>query len=263
MESQAILQPVGRAALHPPHCPVGQTQANGATLNAGTLNKTLLNPPPMLLQPEQRTKLDESNDAHFYDVPRFVTHVDEGFINRLTYLYRQRLTPHSRVLDLMSSWVSHLPEEMPFDWVEGHGLNIEELAKNPRLNHCFVQNLNENPHLPLEDKSFDAVLNTVSVQYLQQPEVVFAEIHRVLKPGGVAIVSFSNRMFYQKAIAAWRDGSESNRVELVKRYFKAVPSFSAPEVIAYVSPVPGFLQMLGLAMADPFYAVVASRLPSV
>ncbi|MEY3297068.1 MAG: hypothetical protein RLZZ597_328 [Cyanobacteriota bacterium] len=213
----------------------------------------------MLLQPEQRTKLDESNDAYFYDMPRFVTHVDEGFIQRLTDLYRQRLTPNSRILDLMSSWVSHLPESVEFDWVEGHGMNEEELAKNPRLNHYFLQNLNENPRLPLEDESFDAVLNTVSVQYLQQPEIVFSEIYRILKPSGSAIVSFSNRMFYQKAITAWRDGSESDRVDLVKGYFKSVPGFSAPEVIAYTPPMPGILQMLGFAMADPFYAVVARR----
>ncbi|MFH7243131.1 MAG: class I SAM-dependent methyltransferase [Spirulina sp.] len=213
----------------------------------------------MLLQPEQRTKLDESNDTYFYDIPRFVTHVDEGFIQRLTDLYRQRLTPNGRILDLMSSWVSHLPEDMEFDWVEGHGMNEEELAKNPRLNHYFVQNLNENPRLPLEDESFDAVLNTVSVQYLQKPETVFSEIYRVLKPGGIAIVSFSNRMFYQKAIAAWRDSSESDRVDLVKRYFKSVPGLSAPEVVAYAPPMPGILQMLGFAMADPFYAVIAQR----
>ncbi|MEY3299974.1 MAG: hypothetical protein RLZZ597_3234 [Cyanobacteriota bacterium] len=216
----------------------------------------------MLLQPEQRTKLDPSDDAYFYDMPRFVTHVDEGFIQRLTDLYRQRLSPNHRILDLMSSWVSHLPEEMAFDWVEGHGMNAEELAKNPRLNHFFVQNLNDNPRLPLEDESFDAVLNTVSVQYLQQPEGVFAEIYRVLKPGGVAVVSFSNRMFYQKAIAVWRDGSEAERVALVKGYFKSVPGFSAPEVIAYAPPLPGILQMLGFAMADPFYAVMARRLPN-
>ena len=215
----------------------------------------------MLLQPEQRTKLDESNDAYFYDVPRFVTHVDEGFIQRLTDLYRQRLTPQGRILDLMSSWVSHLPPEMAFDWVEGHGMNAEELAKNPRLNHFFIQNLNENPHLPLEDESFDAVLTTVSVQYLQQPEIVFQNMHRVLKPGGIAIISFSNRMFYQKAITAWRDGSEGQRVALVKGYFNAVAGFTAPEVIAYAPPAPGLLQWLGLAMADPFYAVVAHRVP--
>ncbi|MGF1519085.1 MAG: class I SAM-dependent methyltransferase, partial [Nodosilinea sp.] len=128
-----------------------------------------------------------------------------------------------------------------------------------RLNHYFVQNLNENPQLPLADQSFDAVLNTVSVQYLQQPEVVFGEIYRILKPGGIAIVSFSNRMFYQKAIAAWRDGSETRRVNLVKSYFGAVPGFSSPEVITHAPSVPAILQMLGLG-GDPFYAVVAERL---
>lgn len=213
----------------------------------------------MLLQPTQRTKLDESDDNQFYDFPRFVTHVDDSFIQQLTDLYRQRLQPHTRIFDTMSSWVSHLPEEMEFEHVEGHGMNEEELARNPRLNHYFTQNLNQNQLLPLPDQSFDAVLNTVSVQYLQLPEAVFAEIYRVLKPDGIAIVSFSNRMFYQKAIQAWRDSSEAERVELVKGYFNAIPGFSQPEVIARPGSVPGFLQLLGMSGGDPFYAVIAQR----
>lgn len=159
----------------------------------------------------------------------------------------------------MSSWVSHLPEEMEFEHVEGHGLNEEELARNPRFNHYFVQNLNQQQLLPLPDQTFDAVLNTVSIQYLQLPEAVFAEVYRILKPGGICIVSFSNRMFYQKAIQAWRDSSESERVELVKRYFKSIPGFSEPEVITRPGSLPSFLQMLGMAGGDPFYAVIAQR----
>lgn len=213
----------------------------------------------MLLQKSQRTKLDESDDTLFYSSPRFVTHVDESFIDQLTNLYRQRLKPNTRIFDMMSSWVSHLPEEMKFDRVEGHGLNEAELAKNRRLNHYFVQNLNENPHLPLADESFDAVLNAVSVQYLQHPEVVFCEIHRILKPGGIAIISFSNRMFYQKAIQAWRDGSETSRVELVKSYFNSIEGFSTPEAIARQSELPSLLQFLGIGGGDPFYAVIATR----
>ncbi|MBL1175353.1 MAG: methyltransferase domain-containing protein [Pantanalinema sp. GBBB05] len=213
----------------------------------------------MVLQPTQRTKLDASDDTQFYDMPRFVTHVDDGFIQQLTDLYRERLQPNTRILDLMSSWVSHLPDEVSFAHVEGHGLNQEELARNPRLNHSFVQDLNRDPKLPLADQSFDAVLNTVSVQYLQYPEAIFHEIHRVLKPGGIAIVSFSNRMFYQKAIQIWRDGTEASRVELVQSYFRAVPGFSEPEVIARPAQIPAWLQMMGLAGGDPFYAVIASR----
>lgn len=213
-----------------------------------------------MLRPEQRNKLDKSEDDLFYSYPRFVTHVDDGFIDQLTNLYRERLKPNSRILDLMSSWVSHLPEEVEFAHVEGHGLNEEELAKNPRLNHYIVQNLNANPKLPFDDQEFDAVLNAVSVQYLQYPEAVFSEIHRILKPGGLAIISFSNRMFYEKAIAAWRDGTENSRVQLVKTYFQSVPGFSQPQVIVHQPSLPAFLQMFGLAGVDPFYAVIANRL---
>ncbi len=214
----------------------------------------------MLLQSDQRTKLDQTDDTLFYSFPRFVTHVDEGFIQQLTDLYRNRLQPQTRVLDLMSSWVSHLPDDIQFAHVEGHGLNEEELRRNPQLDSYFVQNLNQNPNLPFEDASFDAVLIAVSIQYLQYPEQVFAQIHRVLKPDGVTIVSFSNRMFFQKAIQAWRDASEAERIELVKQYFNSVPDgFSEPEAIARKSDAPDFLQWMGLAGGDPFYAVIAYR----
>ncbi|HLP90807.1 MAG TPA: class I SAM-dependent methyltransferase [Nostocaceae cyanobacterium] len=213
----------------------------------------------MILKPNQRLKLDNTDDQLFYDYPRFVTHVDEGFIQQLTDLYRQRLKPNSHIFDMMSSWVSHLPEEIQFAHVEGHGLNAEELAKNPRFNHYFVQNINAHPQLPLPDQSFDAVLNCVSVQYIQYPEAVFTEIYRILKPGGVAIISFSNRMFFQKAIQVWRDASEPGRVELVKSYFTSISGFTAPEAIAHKSTIPEFLQWLGISGGDPFYAVIAYR----
>ena len=213
-----------------------------------------------MLKADQRDKLDPSNDALFYDSPRFVTHVDEGFIAVLTKLYRDRIPPNSRVLDFMSSWVSHLPTDIPYAHVEGHGLNAEELARNKQLDRYFVQNLNETQTLPLEDSSFDAVINTVSVQYLQYPERVFAEVYRVLKPGGIAIFSFSNRMFYQKAIAAWRDSSEANRVQMVKSYFESVPGFGNIETIEQKSEAPAFLQMMGMGGGDPFYAVIAERM---
>ena len=211
----------------------------------------------MLLQPHQRTKLDQTEDLLFYSYPRFVTHVDEGFIQRLTQLYRDRLQPGSRILDLMSSWVSHLPEDVKFSHVAGHGLNAEELAHNPQLDHSFVQDLNSKPKLPLEDRSFDAVLVAVSIQYLQYPEAIFSEIQRILKPGGVAIVSFSNRMFYQKAIQAWREGSELTRLELVKGYFEAVKGFSSPEIVIEQSKST-LLSLLNLGSNDPFYAVLAT-----
>jgi SAM-dependent methyltransferase len=212
-----------------------------------------------MLRPEQRTKLDDTNDLNFYDYPRFVTHVDDGFIDLLTNLYRAKLQPNNRILDLMSSWVSHLPEDIEFAHVKGHGMNEEELAKNSQLDSYFVQNLNQQPKLPLKDADFDAVLITVSVQYLQYPEAVLSEIYRVLKPNGIVIISFSNRMFYQKAIAAWRDGTDTERVNLVRKYLQSVDGFSDPEIIVHQSTLPTLIQMMGIGGGDPFYALVAHK----
>jgi SAM-dependent methyltransferase len=214
----------------------------------------------MLLQPHQRTKLDETQDDLFYDYPRFVTHVDDRFIEQLTQVYRDRLPTDSRILDLMSSWVSHLPKDITYRHVEGHGLNAEELARNPQLDHYFVQNLNENPKLPLADQSFDAVLIAVSVQYLQYPEAVFSEIHRVLTVGGVAIVSFSNRMFPQKAIQAWRDSGDQEHLQIVKTYFESVKGFSSPAAIVNQPETNSLLAMFNIGISDPFFAVAAHRL---
>lgn len=218
----------------------------------------------MLLQRHERIKLDETEDSLFYSFPRFVTHVDEGFIDQLTTLYQKHLKPQTRILDLMSSWVSHLPTEIQFSHVEGHGMNQDELAKNSQLDHYFIQDLNQNLKLPLSDQDFDAVLICVSIQYLQYPEAILSEIHRILKPGGITIISFSNRMFYQKAISAWREATEPDRIELVKGYIHSVkindlPGFNSPKVIASQSKTPLFMQMLGMGGSDPFYALIASR----
>lgn len=126
----------------------------------------------LVLSQEGRTKLDIGPDREFYAYPRFVTHVDDKFISTLTNLYRDKLRPDSEILDLMSSWVSHLPEEVKYKRVVGHGLNVQELTRNPRLDYFFVKDLNQDQKFELESCSFDAVLCTVSVQYLQQPEKV-------------------------------------------------------------------------------------------
>lgn len=127
-----------------------------------------------MLTPEGRAKLDARPDRDFYAFPRLVKHVDDGFLAALADLYRERLRPGWDVLDLMSSWVSHLPpeRELPLRRVVGHGLNAQELAKNPRLDYFFVKDLNKEQRLELQTSSLDAVLCTVSVQYLQSPEKV-------------------------------------------------------------------------------------------
>src|SRR5277367_4880719 len=120
----------------------------------------------------------------------------------------------------MSSWVSHLPAEIAYAEVIGHGMNAEELAANPRLSRWFTQNLNRDIALPLEDASVDAAMICVSIQYLQQPVAVLREIARVLRPGGPLVISFSNRCFWTKAVAIWRALDDASHGHLVERYLR-------------------------------------------
>lgn len=171
-------------------------------------------------------KLDTGDDLAFYAPPRLVTHIDEAATAALTRLYRERLLDGHRLLDLMSSWVSHLPEDRAYGEVVGHGMNAAELAANARLTEWFVQNLNEDAMLPLDDQRFDAALCCVGVQYLQQPQAVFREVRRVLVRGAPFIVSFSNRCFPTKAVAIWRTLDISGQAALVKLYLERA-GFSA------------------------------------
>ena len=164
------------------------------------------------------TKLDAEDDAIFYEPPRLVCHIDDSAIAALTELYRTALPPGGVLLDLMSSWVSHLPPEIDYRQVIGHGMNAAELAANPRLGRWFVQDLNRDASLPLDAASIDAAMICVSIQYLQQPVAVLRELKRVLRPGAPLVISFSNRCFWTKAIAIWRALDDEGHAHLVERY---------------------------------------------
>jgi hypothetical protein len=166
------------------------------------------------------TKIDADEDEIFYEPPRLVCHIDDGAIAALTQFYRTVLPAGGILLDLMSSWVSHLPPEIAYAEVIGHGMNATELAANPRLSRWFTQNLNRDARLPLADASIDAAMICVSIQYLQQPVAVLREVARVLRPGGGLVVSFSNRCFWTKAVAIWRALDNEGHAHLVETYLR-------------------------------------------
>ena len=165
-------------------------------------------------------KVDTGPDAAFYAEPRFFTHIDDAAIATVKQVYRELLPPGGAVLDLMSSWVSHLPEETRYS-VVGLGMNAEELAANPVLSRWLVQDLNADPVLPLESGAFDAACLCISVQYLQRPVEVFREVARVLRPRGRFIIAFSNRCFPTKAVAIWQALSGVDQQRLVTAYLNA------------------------------------------
>jgi SAM-dependent methyltransferase len=190
----------------------------------------------------ERQKRDDSDDGRFYDRPRYVTHADDAFCQRLRTLYDKIMTPSDRLFDAMGSWVSHFPETA-LGHVVGHGLNADELAANDCYDEWFVQNFNEDRSLPLDDDGFDVVCCALSVQYLQYPEAICSEFARVLDDEGTVVVSFTNRMFPTKAIRAWRMASMDGRADLVASYLRA-GGLTVTDRIAEEGS------------GDPFYAVV-------
>jgi methyltransferase family protein len=200
------------------------------------------------LPSEYFTRSDDTNDSIFYTFPRLVVHIDDHAINAARTLYKEVLPPGGVYLDLMSSWRSHLPDDLKPKRVIGLGMNAQEMAENPQLDKHVVHDLNENPVLPFEDAVFDAVICTVSVQYMTRPIEIFTDVNRTLRPGGVFVLTFSNRCFPTKAVAVWLSTTDQQHISLVTQYFEESGNWR------------GIRSAQNITKGDPLYAVWALKM---
>ena len=189
-------------------------------------------------------RVDEEDDTLFYREPRLVVHIDEAAIVEIGRIFEELLPSERVLLDLMSSWRSHLPSDFAKERMVGLGLNAVEMRENPQLDEYVVHDVNREPRLPFEDASFDGVILTVSVQYLTRPVEVFREVGRVLRPGAPLVVTFSNRMFPTKAVRIWQACGDEQRTTLVKMYLQRAGGFvgirgedRSPEPKGFSDPV--------------------------
>jgi len=202
-----------------------------------------------LFPPEAYARQDESGDPSFYLSPRKVVHIDDGAIAALGRLYVDVLPAAGRLLDLMSSWRTHLPEGFRAGEIVGLGLNAEEMADNPQLTSHLVHDVNREPRLPFGDEEFDGAMCAVSIQYVIHPLLIFQEVCRVLRPGAPFVISFSNRCFPTKAVALWLETTDRQHLALVRAYFDAAGGWTDP---AAEDRSPG-------GAGDPLYAVWARK----
>ena len=209
----------------------------------------------MKLSTYDRNKSDISDDEIFYQQPRFVHHLSDSFRNRLTSLYSEYLLNHHIILDLMSSWVSHLPSNISYKKVIGHGMNEAELSSNERLDKFFVQNLNKKQNMPIEDSSVDVGLIVAGWQYLQYPEKVSLELSRVIKSDSLLIISFTNRAFWTKAPNIWTYSSEEKRIE----YVTSVLTSNGWRIEKIFNEKTQDKKLFGFysSESDPFFSVIA------
>ena len=192
-------------------------------------------------------RMDETPDEEFYRTPRLVTHIDDRAIAAVTQLYRELFPTGGEILDLMSSWISHLPPEIEYRRVAGLGMNETELCRNDRLDSYVVQNLNENPELPFADATFGGCGICVSIDYLTRPVEVLREVGRVLKPDAPVVITFSNRRFPSKAVAVWHQLDDRGHMGLVEGYLREAGNWHG---VRRLDRSPRRL------FSDPLYAVV-------
>jgi cyclopropane fatty-acyl-phospholipid synthase-like methyltransferase len=195
-------------------------------------------------------RMDESNDKNFYEAPRLCYHIDDAAVNALTNYYAKNLKDGEDVLDICSSWVSHFPKEWKGGNVVGLGMNEYELSQNVQLTSYDVKDLNEDPTFPYQDASFDKITCVVSIDYLNKPRAIFAEIGRVLRPGGECLLSMSNRCFPTKAFQIWLQTNDLEHIFIVGSFFHYSGLFEPPRCDD-ISPNPG--------RTDPMYIVRAKR----
>jgi len=194
---------------------------------------------------------DETDDGLFYDQPRLVVHIDEHAVEATASYFGRVLPRDGTILDLMSSWRSHMPDDLPIENLVGLGLNAVEMAENPQLDRAVVHDINADPVLPFDDGAFDAAVLTVSVQYIVRPKEVFREVNRVLWEGGSLHVVYSNRMFPTKAVAIWKALDDARRTQLIVSYFDHSGGWGPPrarDIGNHHEPY-----------ADPVYVVSASK----
>ncbi len=203
------------------------------------------------------TRKNEDDDHNFYQTTRLANHLDDMAIKQVKSIYSTLLSSGNNLLDLMSSWVSHIPNTLTDCQVTGLGLNKEELKANKLLSNFIVHDLNKDPALPFTDNEFDAVICTASIEYLIQPIKVVAEIARVIKPGGIFVTTFSNRWFPGKEILPWSDMHHFERFGLVLDYFIKTEAFEN----LHTESVRGLLRPLDdrhigkTKISDPIFAV--------
>lgn len=204
---------------------------------------------------------DEGPDAAFYATPNMAAHLDAQAQVAVCDYYRGVLDTDATALDLMSSRHSYLAADAKPAQLIGLGLSAAEMAANEVLDGAVVADINDAPVLPFVDSAFDAIICSVSVEYLTQPVAVFRDAHRLLRPGGVFALTFSNRWVQPKVTQLWTELYDFERMGLVAGYFYEAGGFTGIETFSLrglprppddTSPAP-------TPDADPVFAVAARR----
>ncbi len=128
--------------------------------------------------------------------------------NRYARLLDKYVRPGARWLDLGTgarmhgAWLGPSQEELALraKLLIGTDVHVQHMRENRSLNSAVSSNAQ---WLPFQTESFDVVSANMVVEHLEHPSMVFAEVARLLGPGGVFILSTPNRHNPVVLVSAW------------------------------------------------------------
>ena len=124
----------------------------------------------------------------------------EACIHLNRYALARQFINNGRVLDAAcgEGYGSYLLKKWGAASVDGIDIDEKTIKRAKAL--FKLENVNflcsDVEELPFEDHYFDVIVSFETIEHLSNPEKFLKEIHRVLKPGGVIIVSCPNDPYY-------------------------------------------------------------------
>jgi SAM-dependent methyltransferase len=141
----------------------------------------------------------------------------------------QRLTRSSHIHDeIAERFRCHLPSGLILDLPAGDGVNSRRLAAAGYIvraadlfpEHCqgkgfSCDRVDMTKPLPYDDSSFDGILHSEGIEHIDNQIALLQEFHRILKPGGILIVTTPNLLNFEGRLGLLLTGHAHRRRAMV------------------------------------------------
>lgn len=186
--------------------------------------------------------LEQENENEKFDALKYwgeekaseFTEIEDEAASSLTNHYSFYLKDNMSVLEFGAAENSYLPEALNLEHHVGVGANQKLMNLNPSLTESFVVDLNnvdeergiDSDELKkLGAEKFDVIIMANTIDFLSSPREVFKSAWALLKPGGLMIVSFTNREAYSQKFGRaqnkmWEDRNDDQHMWICGSFFQ-------------------------------------------
>lgn len=204
---------------------------------------------------------DEKEIGRYYESEEYVSHsnTSKGFVNNLyqlarKYMLRRKLAIVQKTSGLntghlldIGSGTGHFADIMKQSGWQVRGIEINDKAREFSQSHFGLDVISPDQIASIKTESFDCITLWHVLEHFHNPFKYAADIHRILKPGGVCLVALPNSgspdaAHYKEFWAAydvprhlWHFNPATFRLFAEKAGFKLQELRSLPLDVFYIS----------------------------